>query len=376
MLSVALISEAQAAIRVDTIPLHRIGIKSLLPVPYRGQPDQTLFEDWLSLLFGFFRTHRLDVLNEAQDRACLEILGQALEGHPHIYFWERYQQFQEQHEVWDFWEAILDLRDRFISKNTPIPATQTRLGGPRTSSAQQPVCTIPSVRGASWAHGSPWSSLVSLHNDVHTESTASLHGEGRSPVSPPYMSLSAKLASQHRETNLIRITSCPICGGPLYIKDCPPESCSAGCSIADEGTPAPMSDADTEYHLSCVTYDGTSAQLPEPDSQGSYGSCGDEQYDPGGDSTYSYSLYSGPTQNWTIAPQSSEAPDPSAQAEGEPDWLDGTATESPPPYHENDEYLEHNAHEAAMVWSSGSPQIPLEDHLEGEDPSAMFCDDY
>ena len=57
MLSVALISEAQATIRVDTIPLHRIGIKLLLPVPYRGQPDQTLFEDWLSLLLRFFRTH-------------------------------------------------------------------------------------------------------------------------------------------------------------------------------------------------------------------------------------------------------------------------------------------------------------------------------
>ena len=111
--------------------------------------------------------------------------------------------------------------------------------------------------------------------------------------------------------------------------------------------------------------------------QGSYGNCGDGRYGPDGVKAYSYSFYSGSTQNLTIVPQPSEAPDPSAQAEGEPDWSDGTATESPPPpYHENDEYLEHNSHEEAMVWSSGSPQIPLEDHLEGEDSSAVICDSY
>ena len=378
MLSAAFTSEAQVAVRIDTLPLYKSGIKSLLPAPYGGQPDPTSFENWLSHLLGFFRTHQLVVLNEAQDRARLEILGQALEGRPHVYFWERYQQFQEQYEVWDFQDAILDLRDRFLSKNTPpIAANQTRLGDPRTPSAQQPARTVPNVCGASWAQRSPWSSLVSLHNDVHTESTASSHGEGRSPVSPARASLSAKSASQHKETNEVSMLSCPICGRPLYIEDCPPETWNAVHSIADEGTPAPMSDADTEYHFSCAIYDGRSAQSPEPDSQGLYGSCGDERYDPGGVSTYSYSLYSGSTRNLTIVPRHSEAPDPSAQTEGEPDWSDGTATGGPPPpNHEHDEYLEFHAHEEDMVWSSGSPQIPLEDHLEGEDSSAMICDDY
>ena len=90
MLSVALISEAEAAVRVDTIPLHKLGIESLLLAPYRGQPDPTSFEDWLSRLLGFFRIHHLDVLNEAQDRTRLEILGRALKGSPRIYFWESY----------------------------------------------------------------------------------------------------------------------------------------------------------------------------------------------------------------------------------------------------------------------------------------------
>ena len=122
MLSVALISEAQAAVRVDTIPLHKLGVKSLLPAPYRGQPDPTSLENWLSRLLGFFRIHHLDVLNEAQDRTRLEILGRALKGSPRIYFWERYQRFMGQCEVWDFREAILDLRDRYLYNNAPLVA--------------------------------------------------------------------------------------------------------------------------------------------------------------------------------------------------------------------------------------------------------------
>jgi hypothetical protein len=75
MLSVAFISEAQAAGHVDTVPLHKLGINSPLPKVYEGQPDQTNFENWLSLLLGFFRIHQLDVLNEVQDCVHLEILG-------------------------------------------------------------------------------------------------------------------------------------------------------------------------------------------------------------------------------------------------------------------------------------------------------------
>ena len=91
MLSVAFISEAQAAGRVDTVPLHKLGIKATLPKAYEGQSDQTSFENWLSLLLGFFRIHQLDVLNETQDRARLEILGQALKDSAHTYFRERHQ---------------------------------------------------------------------------------------------------------------------------------------------------------------------------------------------------------------------------------------------------------------------------------------------
>ena len=140
MLSAAFISEAQATVHVDTLPLYKLGIKLSLPAPYGGQPDPTSFENWLSRILGFFRIHHLDMLNKAQDRTHLEVLGRALKGSPLIYFWERYQRFMGQCEVWDFREAILDLRDRYLYKEAPfiaackfvttIQAGQSRCAGP------------------------------------------------------------------------------------------------------------------------------------------------------------------------------------------------------------------------------------------------------
>ena len=124
MLSVAFIDEAQAAGRANSVPIHKLGIKFTLPEAYEGRPDQTTFENWLSLLLGFFRIHQLDILNEVQDRARLEILGQALKARAQMYFRERHQMFLEQGELWDFREAILDLRDRYLYKSTPLIAAR------------------------------------------------------------------------------------------------------------------------------------------------------------------------------------------------------------------------------------------------------------
>ena len=138
MLSVVFISEEQAAARAETVPLHKLGIKSSLPKAYEGQPDQTVFENWLSLLLGFFRIHQLDVLNEVQDRARLEILGQPLKDNAHTFFREHYQKILEQGELWDFREAILDLRDRYLYKNTPFVAArkfETIIQGSRDAQA-------------------------------------------------------------------------------------------------------------------------------------------------------------------------------------------------------------------------------------------------
>src|SRR5258706_10127811 len=118
MLTVAFIDKDRAAGRSNTTPIHKLGIKSSLPKAYKGQPDQTAFKNWLSLLLGFFRIHQLDVLNEAQDRAHLEILGQSLKEGAHTYFRECYQKFLELGEAWDFCEAILDLCDRYLYKST------------------------------------------------------------------------------------------------------------------------------------------------------------------------------------------------------------------------------------------------------------------
>ena len=138
MLTVVFIDEDRAAGQANTTPIHKLGIKSNLPKAYEGQPDQTAFENWLSLLLGFFRIHQLDVLNKAQDRARLKILGQSLKEGAHTYFRERHQKFLEIGEAWDFREAILDLRDRYLYKSTPFIAArkfETLMQGNRDAQA-------------------------------------------------------------------------------------------------------------------------------------------------------------------------------------------------------------------------------------------------
>src|SRR5258708_657640 len=49
--------------RGHTVPVHKLGIKTGLPKCYEGEPDPMVFENWLSLLLGFFWIHQLDVLN-------------------------------------------------------------------------------------------------------------------------------------------------------------------------------------------------------------------------------------------------------------------------------------------------------------------------
>jgi hypothetical protein len=125
MLASSFIDEATAAGRMGhTVPVHKLGIKTGLPKCYEGDPEPVTFENWLSLLLGFFRIHQLDVLNEGQDRTRLEILGQALAGKAHTYFRERFGSFLERGETWDFREAILDLRERYLYKSTPFSAAQ------------------------------------------------------------------------------------------------------------------------------------------------------------------------------------------------------------------------------------------------------------
>ena len=99
-------------------------------------PVLSSFSPWLSLLPGFFRIPQLDVINEVQDRARLEILGQALKDSTQTYFRERHQKIQEQGEVWDFREAILDLRDRNLYKSTPFIAARNS----RRSCRASPMC--------------------------------------------------------------------------------------------------------------------------------------------------------------------------------------------------------------------------------------------
>ena len=60
MLRSSFIDESTAAGRMGhTILVHKLGIKTRLPKCYEGEPDPTVFKNWLSLLLGFFRIHQL-----------------------------------------------------------------------------------------------------------------------------------------------------------------------------------------------------------------------------------------------------------------------------------------------------------------------------
>jgi len=122
MLTVTFIDKDWAAGQANMTPIHKLGIKASLPKSYEGQPDQMAFENWLALLLGFFRIHQLDILNEAQDHAHVEILGQVLSEGTLTYFQEHHQKFMEVGENWDFREAILDLCDHYLYKITPFMA--------------------------------------------------------------------------------------------------------------------------------------------------------------------------------------------------------------------------------------------------------------
>ena len=385
MLSVTFITQEQAAERADTIPAHKLGIKSPLPKPYEGEQDQTLFENWLSLLLGYFRIHHLDVLNESQDRTRVEILGQALKDKAHTYYRERHQKFLEQGETWDFREAILDLRDRYLYKSTPfiaarkfetvtqgnrdsqalyddltthaarmiefpsdyqfrlrfmlalrpevleyiikshsvsaeqstlaqirsacedyersheygkqLAASQTRFGGPRTSSAQQS-----GARGVSRAHRPSPRPQVGPQGTSHSSAPARPHEEGQSkaapfrPTSKP--DLRPKPALKHSKKPGTNNVSCFICGGPHYAKECPPENRKAArgyaVRIAEEGAQDRANDADSEYHSAGSALEGENVQPPEPDNQDPDGDYDDsrpegEQYDPDDVNEYPFS---------------------------------------------------------------------------------------
>ena len=258
-----------------------------------------------------------------------------------------------------------------------LSAIQVRLEGARKASAQQPVPTIPNACVTSWTRGLAQVPPQTLYGDVHTESTAPSHGEGQSQMTPPHTTPSVKSAPKHKEMIDIYTPSCSICGGSHYTEHCLPETWSTVGSIANEGTPAPISDTCSEYYSTNSIPSGSNAQSHESDHQGLYGDCGNEEYDPGGVDAYSDSFKSGSTRSLDVIPQPGDAPDTSAQAEGEPDWSEGATTGNPPPpYHEHDEYIVRHTHEEEMVWPFGSPQTLLDVHLDGEDFSARVWVDY
>jgi hypothetical protein len=61
------IEEPTAAGRMGhTARVHKLGIKTGLPKCYKGEPNPTLFKNWLSLLLGFSRNHQLESETKAR----------------------------------------------------------------------------------------------------------------------------------------------------------------------------------------------------------------------------------------------------------------------------------------------------------------------
>jgi hypothetical protein len=192
--------------------------------------------------------------------------------------------------------------ERSTEYGKQLAATQTRLGGSKGPVAQQSSRTIANVRGHTRPQRPHQRAQPSSSDNRYTPPAARPHGEGQSKPTPPRMTprpdSRPKPAIRQGQKPGTSKVSCFNCGGPHYAKDCPPENRKAArgyaVRIAEDGTPAPLNDAESEHHSSGSVIEDENAAPPEPDDLNSDGEHGEpplegEQYDPDVVDSYPFS---------------------------------------------------------------------------------------
>ena len=127
----------------------------------------------------------------------------------------------------------------------------------------------------------------------HTSTTTQPHGEGQLKATPACMTPKPdsrpKPAIRNAQKPGTSKVSCFICGGPHYARDCPPENWEAACGyavqIAEDGTLAPLDNAESEHHSPGSIDNDENGEPPKPDNLNSGSKGGEpglegEQYDP------------------------------------------------------------------------------------------------
>lgn len=102
--------------------MQKLGVKVALPEAYDGGSDLEAFENWLTQLVNWLRMYRLDEESVLMNEARINILSQALKGKAVSYFRQRMDDHRDNGTEWDFRDAILDIKDRFLHKSTALSA--------------------------------------------------------------------------------------------------------------------------------------------------------------------------------------------------------------------------------------------------------------
>jgi hypothetical protein len=122
MLDQAFVTPEYTACRGESLLLTKMGVKIPLPGVYSGSKDVEEFENWLAKLIGWFQMHQLDVLVPEMNIVRVQLLSQSLDGKAITYYHHQIDDYWYSNKYWDFQDAILDLRDRFLHKSTALTA--------------------------------------------------------------------------------------------------------------------------------------------------------------------------------------------------------------------------------------------------------------
>jgi hypothetical protein len=108
--------------RKEAIPLGKLGVKIELPTAYDGSKDLVEFENWVTKLISWLKLNRLDVLSRDQNDTRMNLLNLALKGHALTYHKGRVELYEDFGRFYDFRDALLDIKGRFMSRNAPLNA--------------------------------------------------------------------------------------------------------------------------------------------------------------------------------------------------------------------------------------------------------------